>query len=155
MSEDLSASQKNALAMALAMLSRRSLSRMELHRRLLKKGVGEKDADSVLTICMERGYIDENERAFQIVQSALRSGYGPRRIHADLRKGGIPDDLGERMLEESLKESGENILTRTALRKLSTIHENNPLKRKAKLYRFLISRGFPSPDILDFIQTLD
>ncbi|TYT75378.1 regulatory protein RecX [Desulfobotulus mexicanus] len=155
MNEELSGEQKKALAMALSMLSRRNLSRMELHRRLLKKGVAVHAAEAALKICMEKGYIDEEERAFQIIQSGLRSGYGPLRIHVDLRKGGIPDNLGERMLENTLKESDVNILARTALRKLATVQEKNPLKKKAKLYRFLISRGFPSPDIMDFIQSLD
>ncbi|MCW7755110.1 RecX family transcriptional regulator [Desulfobotulus sp. H1] len=146
---------RRVLTAAMGILGRRSLSRKELKTALEKKKACTDVVERAIQICMERGYIDEEERARQIIQSGIRSGHGPLRIQRDLDKRGIPDILVRKIQGCVSPEKERAYLAQTARKKLASIREDNPLKRKAKLYRFLISRGYPSSDVLDFMNEMD
>ncbi|MDY0161765.1 regulatory protein RecX [Desulfobotulus sp.] len=143
-----------ALRMAVLLLGRKSLSREELRQRLRRKGMETEAVEEALRVCMERGYLDEEERASQIVRSGLRAGHGPLRVRRDLKQRGIPELLGEKVMEALMAE-GDAMLSVAARKKLGEMHQKDPAKKKAALYRFLLSRGFPSSDILHFIHHME
>ncbi|MDL2286570.1 recombination regulator RecX [Desulfococcaceae bacterium OttesenSCG-928-F15] len=140
-----------ALNKGLQMLSRKNLSRKELRQKLLGKDFPQDIVEAVLKYCEERGYLDEREKALQIVRSSLRAGHGPLRIQREFTRCGLPEVIGENALKNFSGEM-ENHLEKTALKKLAAISEPDPRKKKAKLYRFLLGKGFSSSAIMDFIQ---
>lgn len=145
---------QKTLHMAMILLSRQNLSREELRYRLLKKGAAEELLEAVLGICMERGYVDDKERASQIIRKGLRSGHGPLRIQRDLQRCGIPLDMAQTLLDTAMDAEGSGQLAAAAEGKLARMREADPAKRRAALYRFLLSRGFSSSQITDFLYSL-
>lgn len=139
-----------ALNQGIRMLSRQNLSKKEF-RQKLGKSFDKHIVDAVLLHCEERGYLNEDERAMQVLRSSLRSGHGSLRIQKELAKRGIPENIGKKVLENAFIEKTDH-LENVAHKKLSSLSETDPRKRKAKLYRFLLSKGFSSSDIMDFFR---
>lgn len=142
-----------ALDQALRFLGRQSLSQKELEQKLLKKNIPSGLVRELGRHCLEKGYLNEEERASQIVRSCLRSGYGPLRVRRELEKRGIPQSLIEKILGNIFEEEEEGALLKSAaLKKLAVLSEKDPRKKKEKLYRFLLAKGYSSSDIMAFIR---
>ena len=72
------------------------------------------------------------------------NGCGSKMISQKLYQKGVPRELIEIELAESLTEKDELEAAKTALRKKlpSLKREKDPKKRKEKFYRHMISKGF-------------
>ena len=84
---------------AMEMLSRRPMSRHELERKLLEKGIDEDVAAHCSQWLSERGLMDDESYAQALGRHYAARGYGPGRLRAELSKRGIDRALWEGTLE--------------------------------------------------------
>ena len=139
---------------ALRLLTRRDHTRGELQRKLKQRGVSAGVIQDVLAQCKRLNYVNDNRSARSYVQELQRKGYGPRRIRLALKRKG----LSEQLIEKSLSDpdiGGEEL--ETALRvfekkRRQFDRETDGRKRRAKIYRFLYSRGFSPWVISELIR---
>lgn len=125
---------------ALACLSRREYSRLELKRKLAPHAGDEHEVESLLEDFSARGWLSEARFADQIVH-ARRSKYGAQRIVQELKEKGVSADAVAAILPE-LRE-GELETARAVWEKKFGVLPQDARER-AKQMRFLMSRGFGS-----------
>ncbi len=77
------------VALAIAMLSRREHSRVEIVRKLVAKGVADEIAAAVAEDLAARGYQSDLRFADMLARTRIADGCGPLRIGADLRVAGV------------------------------------------------------------------
>lgn len=80
---------------AVRILTATSISERELETRLVQKGVLESDAADAVAWLKEHHFLDDAATAAQLVDSAVRKGYGRARIQSILYEKKIPKELWE------------------------------------------------------------
>jgi regulatory protein len=136
-----------AMERALNALSYRARSAGELRTRLLRAGFAPATADAVLARLGELGYLDDGEFARNLAAGRVRRGYGPRRAYADLRRGGVGDEVARRAVDEAYSE-GEDaeeppelaLAREAAFRRYNREQRSDAAARR--VYGFLSRRGF-------------
>lgn len=130
------------------LLSSRMHSSKELFRKLLIKGFSKSDIDNTLSKLAEFGFINDNKFATSYSEELVRKGFGARKIKEQLFKRGLPKEIIDGILSTLQSESSEDMLeTATDLlkRKMPSFdREENLMKRKQKIFRFLAARGYPT-----------
>lgn len=79
---------------------KRPHSEKELRDKLTQKGASEEDIETVVALCVDYGFVNDQEYAGMIVRHYAASGYGPGRIRMELRRRGVPQELWDEALEE-------------------------------------------------------
>lgn len=80
-------------ATALRILNGAAQSQSAMRRRLVRHGFSEDSAKDVTTKLVREGWINDSQLAVSIASRRSRSGYGRRRIAADLSAHGIRNDV--------------------------------------------------------------
>ena len=78
-----------AAAMAQRLLAVTDRSRVELQRRLERRGYAPETAIEAVDRLQARGWVDDNRLAEDLAQRRLSHGYGRRRVVADLVSRGV------------------------------------------------------------------
>ena len=99
--EELELESRRALTRekALEYLSRRSMSRKELEKKLIDKGYDEEDAAYCAEWLADRGLIDDAGYAAAVARHYSAKGYGPGRIRSELSRRGIDRDMWDKVLD--------------------------------------------------------
>ncbi|WP_147199509.1 regulatory protein RecX [Pantoea sp. MBD-2R] len=109
--------------------------------------------DRVVAWCYENNYLDDARFAERFVASRSRKGYGPQRIRMELGQKGIDKALTDQVLAES-DIDWQRMAFDAAERKFGL-----PLpvdwKEKAKVQRYLMTKGFFSEDIRSIFSNFD
>ena len=79
---------------------KRPHSEKEVRKKLREKGVSDADADTVVALCLDYGFINDAEYAGMIVRHYAAMGYGPGRIRTEFARRGIPKELWDDAMEE-------------------------------------------------------
>ena len=142
---------------AMRMLSRRAHCEQDLRRKQIAKGVKSGTADNVLSECRRLNLIDDAKFAVDYIRELIEAGNGRQLIKIKLSRKGVPGEILEESLEKSFSDSDESRAAETAFRKKlpSLKHEKNVRKKKEKLYRYMISKGFGYDVISSFLEKLD
>lgn len=116
---------------------------------LIKWGIDKSVHQQILDALTKEKYIDNKRYALAFTRDKVRfSGWGRRKIYSGLKRRGVSSlDIDEAFRECSPDIIKENLI-RVLERKNSTLKEEDDYKRKDKLVRFAISRGFDLDDIL-------
>lgn len=125
---------------ALACLSRREYSRLELKRKLASHAGDEDEVETLLDDFSARGWLSEARFTEQIVH-ARRSKYGAQRIVQELKEKGVSADAVAAVLPELQERELE---TARAVWEKKFGHLPADAKERARQMRFLMSRGFGS-----------
>lgn len=75
-------------------------SEKELREKLARKGAAPEDIETVVALCVDYGFVNDEEYAGMIVRHYAASGYGPGRIRMELKRRGVPPELWEEAMEE-------------------------------------------------------
>lgn len=146
-----SQSAEKARAYAFLLLKFRLRSEAELIARLKQKGFSEGLAQDTVDFLKDKEFIDDRLFAFGWVASRLKRPLGIRRIKQELLGKGLDKQIIEDSLEQAKKGYNEtqtvNQLARQRFVRLSGI---DPQKAKARVYGYLMRRGF-SPDVVSEI----
>ena len=82
-------------------ISSRALSKSELHKRLVKKGAEEEDADGAVEYLESIGAVDDLAYAQMLVRHYSTQLYGEARIRDELFRRGVPRELWDEALESA------------------------------------------------------
>ncbi len=128
-----------AMSRALNLLGYRARSEGEIRDRLRRREFGDDTIGAVLERLRELGYVDDEEFARDLVRQRARR-YGPRRISADLRKGGVDPETADRAVREEFdaRSELEDALSAVARR----YNERGSDAQARRVLGFLTRRGY-------------
>ncbi len=124
------------------LLAYREHGRLELTRKLCRRGAPPELVETVLDQLTGDGLLSEARYLEAFIASRARAGYGPLRIREELAQRGLPRPD----IEQALLESGVDwaeLLTSTWQRKFAGCRPSDNRER-TRQGRFLSYRGFPA-----------
>ena len=133
---------------AVRLLATREHSRAELRRKLGRNFPGEV-LEAVLDELSAEGLQSDDRFVENYLHSRMERGFGPLRIHAELKERGI-DEARIRQALEAVEEQWQERLLQVARRKFG---DGPPGDRRemGRRARFLAGRGFPEPLVRDYL----
>ena len=138
--------EAEALQLALRWLGVRARTERELRDRLAGRGAEPAVIEAVLERLRRWGYLDDRRLAVDMVDRAGVRQIGPRRVRAELlRRGVAADVVGEALAERLPPERERELALQLARRRwerLAAGEPGDPARLAARLYRFLVGRGF-------------
>ncbi|MHB1406825.1 MAG: regulatory protein RecX [Desulfitobacteriaceae bacterium] len=99
-------SKKNALSLALSLLSRKALTVYEIEKRLLAKECAKEEITEAVARLQEWGYLNDREYALGFCRSYSHRK-SRRKIREDLRLRGVNPELIAKVLSECYSEEEE------------------------------------------------
>lgn len=135
---------KGVLEKAMDYLALRPLSTCELRSKLsTSEHYTPEEIEEALEICCRRGYLNDTLLASDAAHYLNSCGKGERLIRKKLRARGISEEELSSALEEITPEHEEEAAKSAAEGKLRLlVREKDIRKKREKLFRFLVSRGF-------------
>lgn len=128
-------------------------TKKDVYDYLLRKGFTDEETSEVCDYIEEVGLVDDNLYVKFFVEDSFRiKNKGSKKIVYELKRKGIDDDKIDEALDEA-KDMEYEALKDAYERKLdATKSESDPYKRRTKIIRFLLSRGFDYSDIKDIVD---
>ncbi|WP_339925390.1 regulatory protein RecX [uncultured Cyclobacterium sp.] len=106
------------------------------------------DREKILQTLQDQDFINEKRFVESFVKGRFNlKRWGRIRIRQELKMRGIPNQLIQKGLELLAPEEYQDTLLHLAERKWKLTNEENLYKRKTKVVRFLVFRGF-EPDLV-------
>lgn len=139
------------------LLGRRDHARKELFTKALRKKYPKEVINNVLDELEQKGYLNEAGFAEKFAKEKSRlNKWGPAKIKAHLFKKGISNTVAEKSIEkafenEDLKETFLNLVLK---RKRRFLREEDPYKRKKKVFDHLARKGYRPSSIYDHLDEL-
>ena len=129
---------------AMDLLAQREHGRVELARKLRRRGAPPELIDSALDRLAEEGLLDESRYLESFIAARARAGYGPLRIREELAQRGLPREAIEQALGECGVDWAEQ-LNELWQRRFGVRPQDQ--KERARQGRFLAYRGFSMEQI--------
>ncbi len=135
------------MAAAVRILSGREHSRAELRRKLLQRGYDRETVEQTLTKLRDLAYLDDRRFAEALIRQRVQIKLrGLEDVRQRLMIAGVSREIIDNALEDARDDLDLRSVCREAGKKrLATLNEPDAKKKKAKLIRHLIGRGF-EPD---------
>ena len=146
---------RRALDLARRYISRTERSEAEVHSKLHGAGFADEIKDEVLRELRERDYLDDSRLARRFVESRFRSrGYGPARLHAELRRRRIEDATARQAVTElAASEDMLEAARKAAARRWRTVDaESDARSALAGLARFLGRLGYDTDTVRSVVE---
>lgn len=129
----------------------------EVRNKLGDYGLNSEEEEKIINKLVEQDFINEKRFAETFVRGRFTlKKWGKVRIRQELKMRSLPNNLISTALGQIDDEAYAATLIQLAQRKWVLTKENDPNKKKAKVHRFLMFRGF-EPDLikesLDTIQS--
>ncbi len=86
---------------ALALLTRKPMSRKELERRLTEWEAGEEETASICARMEELGFLNDAAYAVQVVRHYSQKGCGEHKLRDELYRRGVPRELWDEALAQA------------------------------------------------------
>ncbi len=134
---------------AIAALSRREHSTLEMRRKLRLKNFDEGDIDSCIEKLVDNNLLSEERFTESYINMRMRRGYGPLRIAQELRERGVGDAFFADFLDQNNPRWHD--IMRQQYHKKYADEPAQEYAEKARRAKYLQSRGFP----LDWVFKLD
>jgi regulatory protein len=135
---------------ALKLLTTREHSRLELSRKLQRRGYDVAAVNAVLDALEADDLLSENRLIAAYVAERLGKGFGPLRIRFELREKGLSDDQIQPYLGQD-----DDALLQCLAEAYRRRYGNQPfagIRDQSKRSRFLEYRGFPPRLIARFFR---
>jgi len=146
---------EKARAYAFLLLKFRLRSEAELKERLKQKGFSEELSLETVNFLRDREFIDDRVFARGWAVSRLKRPLGIRRIKQELLGKGIDKQIIEDSLAQAKKDYSENqVASRLAQERFSKLRNIEPRKAKARVYAYLMRRGFASDIVGEIVNKL-
>ncbi|MFA6292280.1 MAG: regulatory protein RecX [Victivallales bacterium] len=128
------------------LLSRRQHTVSELRGKLARREFPKDVIDEVVAVLAERKFLDDANFAESYFNELTAKGLGLTRIRLAMRKRGVPPEISGEVMGRGFSEDDEAGRAADALKKrrLFFEREKDLNKRKQKMFRYLVSRGFSS-----------
>jgi len=138
---------------AMDLLARREHGRVELTRKLAKRGAPVELIDTALERLTQEGLLSEARYLESFVGYRARAGYGPLRIREELIQRGLPRVDVEQALRDSGIDWREQL--EQAWRRKFAGQLPGDARERAQQGRFLSYRGYPLDLISRLLRGLD
>ena len=131
-------------------------SHSEVREKLFQLKIWKKDQDEIIAYLIENDYLNEERFAISYASGKLRiKHWGRMKIKQGLLTKFIPKKIIQTALYSFEDEEYERIFKQLAERKWKDLdREKDPWQKKAKLMRFLQSRGFEQEMIYSVFESL-
>jgi regulatory protein len=127
----------------------------EVRSKLEEFGLDSLQIDAELEVLSEEGFLNEERFAEAFVKGRFTlKKWGKIRIRQELRLREIPDEIIKKAIAHIDEEEYWSVINFLAEKKWNLTQEHNQLKKKAKVQRFLIFRGFENDMIRDVLDEL-
>lgn len=127
---------------ALALISRRPMSKKELRDKLVRKGEDEDTAEYCALWLEEQGFVNDESYAAAVARHYAAKGYGAGRVRAELSRRGVPRDFWDDALETM--PSGDEKIDKFISARLNDPEDREQIRKiSAALYR----RGYSWEEI--------
>lgn len=143
---------------ALDYLAYKPRTEQEVRRKLRKQDVSRPVVDDVIARLHELEYLDDESYAHDYAHNRFSSKkYGPVRIRRELEERGIDRHLAETAVDELFAEkSARGAAWEHAEKRWPRLtDEDDPRRRRQKMYRYLRRRGFTSDTIRPILNELE
>lgn len=128
----------------------------ELRTKLYRKNFTKAAIDHAISECWRLRLLDDEQFARDLCRELYSRGYGPYQIKMRMRRKGMPDDLVFEAMdftEEEEPEAGDEAARMAFANKLRLLsREEDPWKKREKLYRYMMSRGFSGDTIKELLE---
>jgi regulatory protein len=144
------AAGEDALRRALRYLETRERSAKELSDRLRRYGYQQELVQATVDRCRELGYLDDRRFAGMYVREKTRTGWGPRRLRAELARKGVARDIVDEAVGEPAErqpsgvfddQTGLEQLVQTVTKKFGPQLRSDPRRARSRAAGFLSRRG--------------
>jgi regulatory protein len=126
----------------------------DVRTKLTEMNLQEKVADRIIAELLRDNYLNEERYAKVFAGSKFRMNkWGKNKIIAALQQKEVPDIYIQMGLMEIDEKEYVSALTRLIVSKNKEITDNDPLVRKRKIAKYLISKGFESRLVWDIMNT--
>ena len=127
-------------------------SQFEIRNKLYEWGLHQKDVEEIISELIELNFLNEERFAIAYSLGKFRiKGWGKNKIRQGLKLKRIPDKLIIKSLKEINEDDYMLMLTKILKKKLNTISEKDPFKKRYLLSRFASSKGYESDLIADLL----
>ena len=136
---------------AMDLLARREHGRVELARKLRRRGASAELIEAALDRLCEEGLLSDARFLEAFVHSRARAGYGPLRIREELNQRGLPRAEVERALAASEVDWAAS-LRELWQRRFASLPDDQ--RERARQMRFLLYRGFAGDAVSRLLRGL-
>ncbi len=134
---------ENALSKAMKFCSTKEVCISEITQKLEKWNIDKKHHKKIISILIDEDYINEQRYAEAFTSDKFRfQDYGKIKIRYELRLKKIENEYINNALEIIDDESYFNKIEKLIASKLKTAKETDAYKLKAKIQRYLLSKGY-------------
>ncbi len=146
---------QRALNSALRILTGRDHSRYELVQKLKQRGFSPDIIEKVVLECQRLDYVDDNRTSRVYIRQLMRKGYGAKRIRVELKRKGLSERPDQGVISQMISDIDElEVAGRIFKKNIKRFErEIDPRKRKNKIYRFLLARGFSAETIGNLLKS--
>ncbi len=137
-------------------LSRRDHTSYELTNKLKKKKYNSSLIKYALSECKRLKLLDDDNFAINYLLELQNKGYGRLYIKKYLLLKGFSANYADNLIQEKILDEDEIKLIKQNIekKKRTLTRETDPQKKREKIFRYLLSRGFLSYLINDTMQSL-
>ncbi len=146
---------EQALARLMDRCARQETCLSDARTLLFRWNVPPGEWDRIIESLLRDRFIDEERYAEAFVRDKMNfSRWGAGKIREALYRKRIPASVIERAMEQLESDKMEEKLRTDLERKSRALREENPYKRKEKLIRFGLSRGYEMDRVLGIVEEI-
>lgn len=141
---------------ALRSIERRPFARVDLGRRLLRKGHAHGAVEAALARVAEHGLLDDTAFAADYVETRAARGRGPLRLTRDLLAMGVERGIIDRAVAAHLRESLSNgdVPLALASKRAAQLSDLPRHVKRRRVLAYLARRGFSGRDVSEMVGKL-
>ena len=126
----------------------------EVRNKLFELGLNSSEAEEQLAKLIETGVLNEERYAKAFAGGKFRmKQWGREKIRQQLKLRKISDYCIKKALSEIDEQDYDDTLQKITFKKLTEIKgDRNELSRKAKLYRFLVQKGYERDIVINIVN---
>lgn len=146
-------SREEALNTLMERCARAEVCISDARRLMVRWRVAPGEQESIVEQLLKERFIDEERYAAAFVRDKINfSRWGARKISDALYQKRIPSEIIKQAMEQVAEVSMTDRLEADLRRKNQSIKDEDPYKRKEKLLRFGISRGYDFDTVAETIE---
>ena len=135
--------KEKALNLAAAICSKKEHCSWEIQEKLIKWEIPEKEIARIMAFLHQHQFIDDARYAQAYAEDKFRfNHWGKQKIALMLHRKKIDPELISRTLEALNTDNYQEACLTLLRQKMKSLPQEEPYKRKAKLIRFGLGRGF-------------
>ncbi|MCF0202341.1 MAG: RecX family transcriptional regulator [Bacteroidaceae bacterium] len=141
-----------------SLCAKKEICEQDAISKLFRWGVPEEEHSKIMAQLTAHGFIDNRRYAAAYIEDKMKfNRWGMRKIVSMLRSKGIDDCIIQDAASEVCKEEGggDNLRAVIEEKKRMLRTETDPNKKRQKLIRYALSKGYEYEDIADILDDIE